>query len=390
MPSYPNYQLAPPVLVALSEAEETRWGVTQFPAYSSLPDGRILLTYADAEDSIETHGAPAPSYVSDDDGQTWRPLDTDLVPTRPHFAISPVYHGEYFALPTTPHLDIKEAGVALPDPSAESTVYGRFFTYRLSDFSSEVREHFASPDVLRWTPATQKWTTEQARYDIEGMLAWRRENSNLLPRVAFEQPLLKYKGELLCANYRARYACPDGFVPSKSSTSLMVSNDNGHTFKRRASIAVDREGKDLYGEPTLAETADGQLICAIRKTDHQQKPLVLTFSSDDGHTWTPPEKINDFGVFPYLLRLSSGPLILSYGRPGVWIRINEDGLGKTWSDPICIIEGDPNDIGFHTCGYTSLHALGPKSFLITYSDFDHRDENGVPHKAILSRRIDLE
>ena len=183
---------------------------------------------------------------------------------------------------------------------------------------------------------------------------------------------------------------PDGHIPSKGGTDLMASDDNGHSFKHRATVAVDRAGDDLYGEPALEETADGGLICVLRKSDHEQKPLVMNLSSDAGHTWSEPEVLAEFGVFPFIIRLPTGPLVVSYGRPGVWIKINEDGLGKNWSEPICIIEGDHYEVGLHTCGYTGMHVLGPRSFLLTYSDFDHRTAEGVPHKAILSRRIDLE
>ena len=379
-----------PVVVALSAPHETRWGFTQFPAYSPMPDGSILLIYADAEDASETHGEPAPSFTSNDEGKTWTPLKSDLVPARPHFSVSPAYNGEFLVVPSLRYFNVKEQNVAVPEPIAESFVYGPLYTYRVSDFDPKVFAYFSQLDARRWRPSTGKWEDEKVAYDTENLLAWRRKDSDLLPRAFFERPVLKHKGELLYADYRVRYAMPDGHIPAKGGTDLMSSDDNGHSFKHRATVAVDRAGDDLYGEPALEETADGGLICVLRKSDHEQKPLVMNFSSDAGHTWSEPKILAEFGVFPFIIRLPSGPLVVSYGRPGVWIKINDDGLGKNWSEPICIIEGEHKDVGLHTCGYTGMHVLGPKSFLLTYSDFDYRTAEGVPHKAILSRRIDLE
>lgn len=389
MNNTPKLNLSEPVVVAVSAPNETRWGFTQFPAFSPLPDGSILLIYADAEDASETHGEPAPSFVSRDEGQTWGPLESDLVPARPHFSVTPAYDGEYLVIPSLRYFDVKKEAVELPEPVAESFVYGPLYTYRVSDFPSKVFDYFSHLDARRWRPSTGKWEDEKVAYDTENLLAWRRKDSDLLPRAFLERPALQHKGELLYADYRVRYAMTDGHIPAKGGTDLMASDDNGHSFKHRATIAVDRSGNDLYGEPALEETADGGLICVLRKADHEQKPMVMNFSSDAGRTWSEPEILAEFGVFPFLIRLPSGPLIVSYGRPGVWIKINMDGLGRDWSDPICIIEGDHNEVGLHTCGYTGMHVLGPRSFLLTYSDFDHVDAEGVPRKAVLSRRIEL-
>ena len=38
--------VGPPVVVALSEPGETRWGWHQFPALSLLPDGEILCAFS--------------------------------------------------------------------------------------------------------------------------------------------------------------------------------------------------------------------------------------------------------------------------------------------------------------------------------------------------------
>ena len=148
-------------MVALSAPHETRWGFTQFPAYSPMPDGSILLIYADAEDASETHGEPAPSFTSSDEGKTWTPLNSDLVPARPHFSVSPVYDGEYLVVPSLHYFNVKEQDVTLPEPVAESFVYGPLYTYRVSDFDPKVFAYFSQLDAQRWRPSTGKWEVEK-------------------------------------------------------------------------------------------------------------------------------------------------------------------------------------------------------------------------------------
>ena len=49
-----------PVVVACSAPGENRWGFHQFPCMSRLPDGSVMLMYADAEDA----NAPPPELAS--------------------------------------------------------------------------------------------------------------------------------------------------------------------------------------------------------------------------------------------------------------------------------------------------------------------------------------
>jgi len=242
--------LSDPVVAAVSAPNETRWGFTQFPALSRLPDGRILLCYADAEDASETHGNSAPALVSADEGENWVAFAGEPNPVRPHYAITAAYQDEFFAVPSIRYFDLKETAITLPEPVAESFVYGPLYTYRVTDFPPEVLEHFRWLDARRWTPETRRWVDEKVEYETKDLLCWRRKDSDLLPRAFFERPALRHRGEILYADYRVRYALEDGFVAEKGGTDLMASKDNGRSFERRAVVGVDRTGRDLMGEPT--------------------------------------------------------------------------------------------------------------------------------------------
>jgi hypothetical protein len=115
--------------------------------------------------------------------------------------------------------------------------------------------------------------------------------------------------------------------------------------------------------------------------------MAITFSEDLGRSWGPLVSLNHPGVFPTLTMLDNGVLVLAYGRPGVHLMFSLDGTGHTWTAPITLRVGDPEKWLTKSCGYTSIVHVGPNSFLVAYSDFEHRDENGVMRKAILVRRV---
>jgi len=292
-------------------------------------------------------------------------------------------------MPACEYLNIDAAGVELPKPVAEANVYGTIFNYLCADLPKAVQDYFRYIPGKRWTPALGVWEDTVVEYDIKNLLAWRREHSLVLPRTYFEHSLLRRGGELLYADYRARYVQDNGQIIGHSSSSLLVSTDNGQSFQRRATVAADLRDNDLLGEPSLSDTADGNLVCVIRRTDHVQKPMCITWSDDSGHTWEPIQDLFDFGVFPGVLLLGNGALVLSYGRPGVHLAFDAEGNGRSWQRHETLIAGDHAAVAKDTCGYTSLLALSDDSFLIAYSDFQHSGPGDQQYKAILTRRISL-
>jgi hypothetical protein len=379
--------ISAPTTVAVSAPGERRWGFHQFPALARLPDGRILLMFADAPDASESHGEPAPAFVSSDDGASWQPYTEEPPATRPHFSVSHVTNGEALIVPSGRYFDCDGARWVLPEPVAVAQVYGTLYTYRCEDLPAEVQDYCRLLPALRHDPADAGWHRESVDYDMGGRLAWRREGSTLLPRPFFERAAIVYGDEVMFADYRARFAMDDGTVPPKGCTWLMVSADGGRSFHRRALVGGDLTGRDLMGEAALAATPAGDLVCVVRRSDQVQKPMGITWSRDAGRTWTPVADLLEFGVFPNLQPLDSGVLVLSYGRPGVHLAFSADGAGDLWDRHATIVTGDHGDVQRDSCGYTSLLRLSEDSCLLAYSDFGHVGSNGAQHKAICVRRV---
>jgi hypothetical protein len=81
-------------------------------------------------------------------------------------------------------------------------------------------------------------------------------------------------------------------------------------------------------------------------------------------------------------------VVLASGRPGVQLRFAADGKGKKWSEPFEMVPiTSTTKLGEDSCGYTSLVATGPDTFLIAYSHFRHPNEKSEPRKAIMVREV---
>jgi len=371
-----------PVLVAVSAGPETRWGYHQFPKLSTLPTGELLLTLnVSADDDLE-YGQPSPAYVSRDEGRTWGEYSSEPGLTVSHSPVSAVERGEYLCTPFPRALDVRD--LVMPPPVGSWSAYGEVRLYRLEECPAEVQEYLSRLAALRWKPG-HVWRAEDIAWDTRGLLA--RSFAGALSRTSFQYPLFRAEGGLFYPEYVTNYLLPDGSLPKGMAVHLMASTDNGHSFQRMGLIAYDPQGQDNLSETAIARNVRGELVCVIRRADQRQKPMAISFSEDMGRTWSPYRDLHNFGVLPHLCLLDNGVLVLAFGRPGVRLSFSADGEGREWTNPYPLLAGDAGDVTAHTCGYTSLVPLGGDRFLIAYSDFRHRAEDGSQRKAICVREV---
>ncbi|MDA0989671.1 MAG: sialidase family protein [Verrucomicrobia bacterium] len=383
-------RVSDPVVVALSEAGETRWGYHQFPALSRLPDGRLLVTFNDRPDRDDAYGTPGPAYVSADGGLTWnRWTSPEPLLTVSHSVISQICDGEYLCVPISPSLDVIKSKVELPEVAGRMNVYGELMLYRLSDCSPDVQAYMTSLPAVRWSPASGAWERQTIAWDTREALIRTRPSDFVIPRPYIDNPLLKVDGMLLYPDFHLQHLLPGGKQPKNYACWCMMSDDNGRSWKRRGLIAHDPSGDLMMGEPCLLPTSDGKLACIIRCADHQQKPMRIAYSADTGKTWSDTQPLGEFGVMPQAALLANGVAVLAFGRPGVHLLFSPDGTAQEWVGPVSLIAGNPNAIREHTCGYTRLLPVSDDSILITYADFQHVGEDGRLSKAIVVRKIQV-
>ncbi len=373
--------------IAAMASKPEGWGFYQFPSLSRLEDGRVHLGFSVQEDSVRSYGKGGRVHlVSADGAGKWQEADAASMRTG---LLLP--NGDRLAV-TTPEAK-KVSELKLPEPAGTVTAsYGNteLDVFRLQGLPPELR----TVHQVRRAEGTDRWKAELA--DLLDPQALRYTISGLFPVVWWGDMRVAPDGSLLAGIYPAYLLRDDGTVDAKGGVFFYRSTDNGHTWtvqgriRYQPDLTADPKGNERGGftEPAFEILADGSLLCVMRTTDGVGiGPMYASRSKDLGRTWSKPAAFTPNGVLPQLLRLENGVLVLASGRPGVQVRFCADGRGETWSDPFEMVAPKPEVAGDYSCGYTSLLATGPDSFLIAYSDFKHRAPGGAFRKAIKVREV---
>jgi hypothetical protein len=123
-------------------------------------------------------------------------------------------------------------------------------------------------------------------------------------------------------------------------------------------------------EAALARVADGR-PCVFRLA--LGVPYGQCWSGDDGKTWSEPAAMDGpFSVQPSLAVLKDGPVVLSGGRPGLYLWFNRDGDGKGWQRVDLLAHhnacrpAEPVPDPGKTSAYTEVVALDDTHLLCIY------------------------
>jgi len=384
-----------PVLIDQAAPEVRRWGTFAFPKIYRLPGGEVCVTFRPiVRDHVCDQGTLSPAFVSNDDGHTWQrykwphPGMTGISPY-----ITRVNNGEYYCLPavTGIQLDLSR----LPKPLGSFGVSAGFPIYLLADCPADVIRWFDDLKAVRWSPKTQIWTQENVQWDHRGQLIWSyNDTPQKIPgdwsqKVYMEGPVVRVGQELMYADYWTWHETKPGQPPQAMQCSLMVSTDNGHSWTWRSTLATMSKD-DNTAEPTIELNKEGELVGVMRREYlHKNPSMYLVHSKDQGYTWSEPQTLFEFGVEPQLRQLENGVMVLSFGRPGVWVSFSLDG-GYSWTKPLAVIAGDPGHRMKDSSGYTSMLPIGKDSFLLAYDDFLRPNAQGELCKSILVRRITVQ
>ena len=382
-----RFEIEAPVVVTQAEPGINKWGQWQFPSnLFRLSDGSIGVGYSTAQDSAA--GFSESYAISRDEGGSW-----ELVEHYPAADGIALRNGDWLRIKMMSGLDA--AWVELP-PFEKRVYHGvvEMDFYPLESIPYALRGY----RLERYNVETGKWTMERHHVSTPGAYMYvSRDDMSCHPFGTPGDYLTPQNAYRLCVG-------PDGKVWMLSyqsmrcdghpfvSSAFYVSEDDGHTFRYLSHITFDEsfeiqkinehpEKGPLYegfDEPDIAFMPDGSIICLLRTG----KESFITRSVDDGATWSRPVLFDTLGGMPSMAQLACGTIIAVYGRPGVHLKATRDPSGMDWSERFTVLPTTGR-----TCANCGIIPLADDTALITYSDFEYPNPDGVPVKTILSRKV---
>ena len=380
-------QLFDRVLVESAPRRVREWGPYQFPSLCK-HNGFYYYHFNDAADHYSAYGMPGWVYRANAAcmGWEWCRDENEYLEARAlRLANGDLVcrHSGKSAL---------TAELQLPPDVGDFTINGRHYTcYRNEDLPLEI----GGLSLKRKKAGETEWKLEHVpmyekggiRGAFDGFLPGMQARANKFCLGPDGKPYL------LCYNFKLD---GKGVPDCRDWVYLMRSDDNAHSFHEIGCIPYEPDlsqdpdafSDDRRGflEPDLCFLDEKNILCVIRTTHRSLGPMYLTRSNDGGVTWTRPRYLHTHGVYPHMIRLECGAIVLSYGRPGVDVMVSWD-EGETWSEPVCIVPQKNPKPTADTCGYTQLIAVNHNTCMLAFSDFNYDPGDGFPRKAMFSQLI---
>ena len=285
--------------IQVAEGVDRCW----FPQIVQFPTGELLASVSLVADE---RGVPLHAqglYISADKGQTWEHRYT--VSEAMMSGKVPRPNGDILIVP----------GRVYPDPPGQwRTFSGSYIIYRDGG-----RQILVESRGMRVEGLPQDMAPQPEGHLLPGE---REYGTHSFGGVGVE-----IDGRLLMTMYLS-------FRGERAHTAVFSSEDEGRTWRYLSTVAPPDA---VPGSPSgpcearivLLET--GELMCVMRVGwEGTGWPLVRAYSSDGGRTWSAPDRVPAFSVEPSIKRASNGTLLISSGRPGLYLWLSTDARGEDW------------------------------------------------------------
>ena len=391
-----HLEIDDPVVVARGKPGDNAWGHTQFPFLYNTESGNIIATWEYTSDTIE-YDQITSNAISSDSGKSWSRVPENEAIKRTAMANGKKFVGfvgkgaypqDYFKK-YTPVYTVKLWNVESKIYFADDVEEGedkRLFAIERDPVTGEENVFECT---VSWPFASMGW--------CNGMVYPRTQSFALSNKCG----ITKIGDDLYCALYGHGFNSDaktreEAILKGDPCYSVYVlrSSDNARTWEYVSGVYVNDRVRSEAGalfegfcEPTLAEMPDGSVIMLMRTGS--PSPSYIVRSTDGCKTWSEPQMFDEIGVFPQLLSLPSGVTLASYGRPVLKLRATSDEKGEAWEAPITLPLSEAGDSPEKrlSCCYTGMLELSDTSALLIYSDFHYPNEDGIPVKTILTRKI---
>lgn len=407
-------KLSEPIIVAQNTEEPILFGGYQDPTIRRGENGALYVRFNARRDSWHTFGEEEknPVYRSDDGGESWRLIKNgqdEWIRAGARLPNGDIFYFREHAVlekDTLPELPVL--------PNERKMAWGGMSVYTVEELAPLLGDRVAKTiKAYRIKAGCDEIIEEDCEVVWDNMPIVLHYEGFLI-RV-FPHPSLCMKIDrdgVLWMPVDAPCVKKDGTLASlRRCTAILRSTDMGHTWEYVSHIvyeerfnpptAIDVEG---FMECSLEFLHDNSCVAILRSgslspfqigDDAHPAPIMMITRSFDGcKTWEAPQRFYDYGVMPVTRMLEDGTILLSSGRPGVYLRISEDTFATKWSDAVSVVSVPKQDIYAkyyeYSCSNTGLAVTGPNTAIIAYSDFTLNAPNGKRAKSILVRNITIE
>jgi len=243
---------------------------TKNPDAVALPDGRLLAVYADV-DSHWAEGMIRLTLIeSADRGATWSLAgviaESDRSVREPHWV--------------TPRITL------LSD--------GRLVVICDRDDYEHCHEYQESGNYIWWSSDLGK--------------TWSAPENTGIPGIEPDR-VVELPGGRLAVGAHMTYA-----ETQKLGQFVCLSDDGGRTWSEPVVIARDQV--HMYCEGAIVPLQNGSLVCVMRDNVHANYPSQVSFSFDNGLSWTEPQEAPFSGDRPFIGQFADGRLLVTYRNQG--------------------------------------------------------------------------
>lgn len=378
-------------------------------------DGVLYVRFNSRRDCPETFGMEDlnPIYCSRDLGETWEKSTYDAW----NNAIEPLPNGDVLVL--REHKIVKTTTLPPLPANREKTACGPSPSISMgATYTVEELEPIYGKDVAKVFKAERKKAGTDTFVEEECIIHWKNMPAQVfegdLPHIRRTHASDKYKVDKnghLWMTVHAGGVAEDGSLLSKRlCVHLLKSEDFGHNWHYVSTIPYKEEyHDDLYGvegfdEATIEFTDDGMIVimrsgslfpgCWYSRPENSTIPKsYIAKSTDEGKTWD-VKPFYDYGIRPQSVKLGCGSIVMTSGRPGVYVRATDDPKGENWGEVINLLEVPEENVEMeyyeYSCSNNDICAFDDKTAFVTYSNFRLNTPEGVRAKSILVSKITVE
>lgn len=428
------------------EYEKSYWGEFQFPQLYKTTDGGFAIRTHCARDQWEDYGRGKDLWSLSEDGANWKQISNGIAEDEIGTLLP---NGDRIYFPAQPSIvlhegefkDAKNAFYRLPTDVVRKEEDGSFPypVYSFKDVGGtdmQIYDFDTLPDgVMEKTwkikrikngeniSSEESVPVEMPYWSARSMVIKDKDGKRtfaMLKPYPLGPTKIDKDGNIWIVSYTGHHLNPfTKAVDRCSAVMLFKSTDNGYSFKLQSYIPYRPDPgvhptayyAGGFTEADMEFMDDGSIIVVMRTAciefcGPEWNPMYITRSTDGGVTFSEPEEFTDMGVHPQLCKLGCGVTLLTYGRPGIFIKATEDSSGMEWSEPVEIMTPGnrssmmnipPERPTLHqwtgSCCNVFMKPIDDNHALIAYSDFFYPDVSGKNDKklkTILTRIITVE